>query len=343
MVSRCLAALLAVGGAPAESGFQTAPVGELPAGGIVKSVAPFRVLPERPACILAGSFPVIGAAVDPWDSVESARLLFRPESHRLWYSVPMQRAGQRLVGVLPKPRPSAQRVVYYVEVTGHRQRARSVEQTVPVAGDEGDCPGAPAAVVDSAALTVTVPKGAPAMPPVPPGFIPTGAVGAEGGGGGAAAGLIMAGVGGSAAAAAVVMLRQGSHDREPFLQRFTPELVFLGSNPPPESTLSIAGGAPLEVRVRVRVHQAIQVGSVRVILWRAAEGPLRPCAVLAAPHNGFVLNAPTEIVVGGPLLLARPCEPADRIRIVVEDFGREFLVTGTPGLPDVVQRYFLVP
>jgi hypothetical protein len=307
----------------------------------VKAAGPFTITPERPACLVAGAFPVLGAVIEPADTVESARLHFRPEGYRLWYSVPMRRTAERFVAVLPKPRPSAQRIVYFVEATAFKQRARSLELTVPVA-EPGECGGEPAPVVESAAITVSVPKGAPALPPVPPGFVPTGAVAAEGGGSGFGGVALVLGAAGAASGAALASQGTGDPDREPFRQTFTPELALLESSPPPGSTISIGAGVPLSFRVRVRLHQSIQVGQVRVSLYRAAEGFVRTCGVVSVPHNGFVLNAPTEVVVSGPLQQARPCE-ADRLRIVVEDFGREFLATGTPGLPELVLRYSLVP
>jgi hypothetical protein len=112
------------------------------------------------------AFPVLRARVDPWDNVVSARLFFRPQGYPYWYSVPMQRTAHDFVALLPKPRPSAQQVVYYVEAEAYKQRVRSLEHAAAVVEEEGACPGAVAPHMETAALVVRVPEGAPPVPPV---------------------------------------------------------------------------------------------------------------------------------------------------------------------------------
>src|SRR4029450_10182285 len=146
----------------------------------VKFTEPLRITPDRPACLGASAFPVLRARIDPWDSVVSARLFFRPQGYPYWYSVPMQRGADDFVGLLPKPRPSAQQVVYYVEAEAYKQRARSLEHSAAVVEVDEECPGAVAPHMEAAGLVVRVPPGAPAVPPVPPGFEPVGAAGEEG-------------------------------------------------------------------------------------------------------------------------------------------------------------------
>jgi hypothetical protein len=310
----------------------------------VKFAEPLRITPEKPACFLAGRFPVVRATIDPWATVESARVHFRPEGYRLWYSVPMHRTSEGFLARLPKPRPSAQRVRYFVEATAtaYRLRTRSLEHTVAVVEQDGQCAGAVAAAVESAAIPVQVPKGAPRVPPVPPGFVPAGTVPDEGPGNGTRDALVAAGAG-AAALGAVFVVRPQLPDPVDRGPNIAPELTVLASTPPPGSTLSIGEGAPLSLRVRVRLHQAVHPGQVTVTLYRLAEGFLRPCGILAAAHDGFLQGAVNDIEVAGALQQARPCDPSDRVRIVLTQLGSAFLTTGTPGLPDGDLRYFVVP
>lgn len=343
-VQRLLSALLLLA-----SAFPCAaqvPETELPPvrGEGVTFAEPLRITPEKTACVLAGAFPVLRASIEPWATVETARLHFRPEAYPLWYSVPMQRTAGGFVARLPKPRPSAQRVRYFVEATAtaYRMRARSLEQSVAVVELADQCAGPVAPAVDSAAIPVQVPKGAPRVPPVPPGFIPAGTVPDEGPGNRTRDALVAAGAG-AAALGAVFVVRPPVPEPVNRGPNIAPELSVLASNPPPGSTLSIGTGAPLSLRVRVRVHQAVHPGQVTVTLYRLAEGLLRPCGVLAANHDGFLQGAVNEIEVAGALQQARPCDPSDRVRIVLTQLGSAFLTTGTPGLPDGDLRYFVVP
>jgi hypothetical protein len=338
-VLRPLSALLLLAAAPLRA---QSPDQDLVPGEGVKFMGELRITPEKPACILAGAFPVLRATIEPFDTVDAARVHFRPEGYRLWYSVPMQRTSDGFLARLPKPRPSAQRVRYFVEATGYRARARSLEHTVAVVEQESQCTGAVAAAVDSAAIPVQVPKGAPRVPPVPPGFVPAGTVPEVGPGHGTREALVAIGAG-AAALGAVFVVRPDVPEPVERAANIAPELTVLASSPPPGSTLSIADGAPLSLRLRVRVHQSVHPGQVTVSLYRAAEGVLRPCGVLAINHNGFLQGAVNEIEVAGPLQQARPCEPSDRVRIVLTQLGTAFLTTGTPGLPDGDLRYFVVP
>src|SRR6185503_7504034 len=113
--------------------------------------------------------------------------------------------------------------------------------------------------------------------------------------------------------------------------------------PPPESTLLLSAAPVVSVVVHVRTQQAVQAGTVTVILYRSADGVGLPCGVLRANHDGFAQGAAREVTVTGVLQQARPCAPSDRIRLVVSQLGADFLVTGTPGLADSTLRYFLVP
>jgi hypothetical protein len=309
----------------------------------VKFTEPLRITPDRPACLGARAFPVLRARIEPWDNVVSARLFFRPQGYPHWYSVPMQRTADDFVGLIPKPRPSARSVVYFIEAEAYRQRTRSLEQTAAVVEDAADCGGTTAPHMETASLVVRVPTGAPPVPPVPPGFEPVGAVGEEGRGHAGRDSLITVGALAVAGGATLALRGDTPVVRTPPDRLINPELTVLDSVPPPESRISLAEGALLSMRVRVRTHQAVVAGFVTVTLYRADEGILRPCGVLQAPHNGFAQGAVNEVLLGGPLQQARACEPSDRVRLVVTQLGQEFLATGRPGIPDATLRYFVSP
>lgn len=309
----------------------------------LKFAEPVRINPDRPACVTTRAFPVLQAHIEPADTIASARLFFRPESYALWYEVRMQRGRNGFVALLPKPRPSARRIVYYIDAEGAmHMRARSLEQAVRVVEDPAECTGKVAEAVETATITVGVPKGAPPVPPVPPGFEPVGAVGEDKPGNAARDSLITAGVVAGAAGAAALLRGSEPAPLTPE-QQVSPELTVLDSVPPPESHLSLGQGAMLSVRVRLRLHQAIHAGEVQVMLFRNADGAQRPCGVVHAQHNGFAQGALQEVMVSGPLLEARPCDPSDRVRIIVTQLGQEFVSTGRPGIPDQVLRYFVSP
>ncbi len=314
----------------------------LPSGN-VQGARPLRIRTARPACFVAAGFPVVRALIEPYETVESARVFFRPEAYPLWYQVPMRRDGEGFIAVLPKPRPSAQRVHYFVEATapGHPQ-ARGQQHVVPVVEEAAQCTGAPGETAETAAVAVRVPKGAPMVPPVPPGFVPVGAVNLENperqkG----PLPLIIAG--GFAAVVGGVFALPGAH-REAPAEGSRDEIVFIDSTPPPDSRLSLSSGPGLAVRVRIRTRRAVGPGNVRVVLFRSfAGGPEAPCAVLVSAHAGFSADTPQEVVVSGPFQQAQVCQPSDRLRLALEENGQVVVSTGLSSPADYPARYFIDP
>jgi hypothetical protein len=254
----------------------------------------------------------------------------------------MRRSGPGFLAELPKPRPSARRVQYVVEVTAAgRARARGQELSAPVVEEPAQCGGVPAEMAESAAIAVSVPHGAPAVPPVPPGFMPVGAVsvGDPGRHNGKLPVFIAGGFVG--ALAGVFALSSGP---DATVNVPSDEVNFLDSAPPPESRLSVRAFPTLSVRVRVRSHRPLGPGLVRVILYRAfAFGPENPCAVLSGAHGGFPASTPAEFTFSGPLQIFRVCQPTDHIRLEVEENGQVVFRTGVPGPPDPPARYFIDP
>ena len=313
--------------------------------GTAQSSRPLTIRTAHPACFVAAGFPVIRALIEPADAVEHAMVMFRPEGYPLWYQVPMRRTGEGFMGVLPKPRPSARRIYYMVEVLSPgRPRGRGQQLSAPVVEEASACAGSPAETVESAAVGVKVPKGAPIVPPVPPGFVPVGAVNIEKPSqGGGKTPLIIAG--GLAGVAVGVFALPDPSPPPTAGSEPASEINFLDSNPPPDSRFSLRAPPTLTVRMRVRTQRAIGPGNVRVILFRSffGAGPQTPCGVLLGPHGGFPANSPREIQVTGQLQNAMVCQPADRIRLAVEENDMVVVSTGPANSPDYPARFFIDP
>lgn len=320
---------------------ETGASGMLPRGNVLNA-RPLSIRTARPGCFVAAGFPVLRALIEPADSVERASMLFRPEGYALWYQVPMRRSGEGFLAVLPKPRPSAQRIHYVVEAVapGH-PRARGQQLSAPVVEQAAQCAGAPAEAVESAAVAVRVPDGAPLVPPVPPGFVPAGAVAvAVPASKSKTLPLVIAG-GFAGVLGALAALPDPATVKAP--PAATSEISFLASDPPPDSRLSLSALPTLAVRLRVRPPRPVGPGAIRVTLFLSLSGNGTPCAVLVGQHAGFGAGGPQEILISGPLQQAMVCQPADRMRLALEENGVTVLSTGAPGPPDYPTRYFIDP
>jgi hypothetical protein len=175
-------------------------------------------------CVMAEKFPRLEARFVPGDAVGKARVFFQTTDRRRWYSVVMTPDGGAFSGVLPKPKKSLDAFRYYIEVTDRSlATSRTAEYTSSVVAGPAGCKGKMmGGGLASAAVTLEVPAGAPA---VPAGFsssgltaagvagaaaVATGAAVAGGAaGGGISTGLIVA-VAGVAAAGAGVAVAVGA-------------------------------------------------------------------------------------------------------------------------------------
>ncbi len=168
-------------------------------------------------CVVAERFPELEAQFEPAERLARARLHFRPEGGRYWYSVAMTREGDRFRAVMPKPRRSLKGFSYYIEATDLEFAASRTREYAPrVVAVPAECePMLLAAAASAASVLVEAPAGAPA---VPAGFAASGvttvsataaAVGAVAGGTGTSLGLVVGVVGGAAAVAGVAVAAGG--------------------------------------------------------------------------------------------------------------------------------------
>ena len=188
-------------------------------------LAPTRALAEGIAiqhsavgCVVAERFPRFEARFDPPERLSRARVHFRPEGGRHWYSVAMAREGDVFRAVMPKPKRSLKAFSYYIEATdADFTESRTQDYAPRVVGDPAECQEALMAVGASTASVVV--EASAGAPPIPPGFAATGVTttvgaaagtvtAAAGGGGGVSLGLV-AGVAGGAAVATGVVVAAG--------------------------------------------------------------------------------------------------------------------------------------
>ncbi len=158
------------------------------AGGLQVDVDPTR------ACILAGQYPQFRGVILPMDGVTRSRLFFRSALAPEFYYVEAVLEGGRYAARLPRPRPEAGPISFYLEATrSDFSQARSGEGTALVVRKIEECPadrkGAP--VAPGGPVSVFDVAGNPAFP-----------AGFEGVTGVAAAAAGGAGVGGAAGAGA---------------------------------------------------------------------------------------------------------------------------------------------
>jgi hypothetical protein len=189
-------------------------------------------------CVLAGKFPRLEARFVPGDAVGKARVFFQTTDAKRWYSVAMKPDSGGFSGVLPKPKKSLDRFRYYIEVTDKSlATSRTAEYATSVVAGPGGCEGKMmGGGLASAAVTLEVPAGAPA---VPAGFSSSGltAVGVAGAavatgaavagataGGGISTGVIVAVAGVAAAGAGVAVAvgaAKGGEDSGPARTAYT--------------------------------------------------------------------------------------------------------------------------
>jgi len=183
LVTRALAILLAAPPfAPAEPQAPPAPV-------------PLAVAASPVSCMVAGTNPQIDAGITPEDQVQAGRVYFKSALGDAYFYVEMAPEAGRYVGVLPKPRPNAGPITYYVEGVGRDYaQSQTPEVRAIVVEKPEDCGDKPVAALGPAnPVRVFSVSGGTALPP---GFFGVSSVVAAGAGAGAGVGAAAAGGGG---------------------------------------------------------------------------------------------------------------------------------------------------
>ena len=127
----CLAILLAAPPfAPAGPQEPAAPAGPVP----------LAVAHSPVGCMVAGTNPQIDAGISPDEQVQAGRVYFHSALGDAFYYVEMAPEAGRYVGVLPKPRPDAGPITYYVEGVGRDySQSQTPEQRAVVVERPEDC------------------------------------------------------------------------------------------------------------------------------------------------------------------------------------------------------------
>ena len=185
----------------------------------------------------------------------AVRLEFRSDPEGPWYSTPMASAGGEWSAFLPRAARSLARLEYrVVTVAAGAEEQASPATAVAVAAG---CAVAGEASVLSP-IVVTVPAGAPVVPPVPAGFSPAGVVAAEEeprsnlplkvAGAVVAAGVAAVALGGAAEATS----------SPPTTEVPVPPIRFNSTDPPPGSTVRARDGVVVLMRLGFQPSLALE-------------------------------------------------------------------------------------
>lgn len=161
------------------------------------SPVPLSVAHSPVGCMVAGTNPQIDAGISPEDQVQAGRVYFKSALGDAFYYVEMAPQAGRHVGVLPKPRPDAGPITYYVEGVGRDYtQSQTPEERAIVVEKPEDCEGKPLAALGPAdPVRVFSVTGGTALPPGFSGVSSVVAAGAGAGAGAAGAGAAAAGGG----------------------------------------------------------------------------------------------------------------------------------------------------
>jgi hypothetical protein len=179
-------------------------------------------------CMVAGTNPQIDAGITPDTQVQVGRVYFKSALGDAFYYVEMKPEAGRYLGVLPKPRPDAGPITYYVEgVARDYSQSQTPEARALVVEKQEDCGDRPVAAVGPGdPVRVFSVTGGTALPPgfsgvssvVAAGTGAAGAAGAgaatAGGGSLSTTGLIVAGAVAVGVGTAVI-LTTGGEDNPP--------------------------------------------------------------------------------------------------------------------------------
>ena len=146
-------------------------------------------------CMVAGTNPQLEALLTPLDQVQVGRVYFRSALGDAFYFVEMTPAGDRYIGVLPRPRLDAGPITYYIEgMARNYAQSQLPELRAVVVAKAEDCRDRPVAALGPSDPVRVFSVGLGTA--VPPGFTGVSSVVAVGAGGSAAAAAAGAAAGG---------------------------------------------------------------------------------------------------------------------------------------------------
>jgi hypothetical protein len=198
----------------------------------------FEIGHDPVTCVSADRYARITATATPADQVARAELQFRVPPDGAWYSAAMAGSGGTWSAFLPRPMRDLAQFEYRIAMTSAQlETVTGAPVAVRVSGDP-ECVAAGQLSVD-APVVVSVPAGAPVVPPVPFGFSPTGVVAAR---------LSEAPkkktpvvlVGGLVAAAGIAGVAATTGSGPPPAPVGLPTISFFGASPQPGTEISLS-------------------------------------------------------------------------------------------------------
>lgn len=266
------------------------------------AAAALEVAHHPVTCAAPERYVRIAARGVPAEAVAAGEVGFRAGAQSDWYTIAMTARDGEWTALIPRPTAALGRFEYRIVLTG--TDAATVATPPHGVSVSADCPAVEGTAV-APAIVVHVPPGAPAVPPVPPGFSPVGATApqaaaraAEKGGLSGGTLLLGAGVLVAAGAGAALAVREG----EP-APLDVPGFRFDRTLPLPGATISEPRGDRLSV-VILMDREPDQPLTVEwgVELLASPAGPR--CGLLAGTYApaqrplGLVLTS--RVINGGP-------------------------------------------
>jgi hypothetical protein len=270
----------------------------------VSGGAQIEILHEPVSCVTVDRYSRISAEGVPAHHVVRAEVQLRTGADSAWYAIEMAAAGTGWSALLPRAMPSLSGFEYRIVMTaGTGTAATTPPFTVHVSGGAQGCAASQDALESS--IVVHTPRGAPVVPPVPPGFSPAGVVAAQEPrprrskkplvvGAGAAA------IGGTAA----VLASTTDDDRTPLPDvRDIPSFGFAGTIPNPGAVLSVSHDSLVILMTMSREPPRPFDFLWRLELWLTADDVV--CAVMQGAFSGA--KRPLNLVLTAPLSPTGAC------------------------------------
>ena len=266
------------------------------------------------ACVPADRYARIVADAP---AAARAELQFRTAAAGGWYSARMEREGERWVGYLPRAARGLARYEYRVVATA-ADATSSATEVAAIAVVDGACDADSRADVETP-IVVTVPAGAPLVPPVPAGVSPAGVVAAQEKKGSSRTLKIVGGAAAVAIGAAVAAGTAASSSGEPDEDVFTPPAFsFDRTVPIPGSTISATQGS-LQVFVRMSQEPALPI----TIVWQVElSGRQGVCATMGGVFPGA--QRPVGLIFSNPIRVTGECGTTfdvSRLRVAIDYQG----------------------
>jgi hypothetical protein len=271
------------------------------------------------ACVPADRYLRVSARAP---AAAAVQLQFRSDASGPWYSTPMSEVDGEWTAFLPRPARTLARLEYRIVATGTGGPG-ATPPAAPRLAAAGQTCDAVAQVSVETPIVVTVPPGAPVVPPVPAGFSPAGVVAAKERPRSnlalkIAGGVVVAGV----AAAALGGAAEATNNPPPTEVR-VPDIRFNDIEPPPGSTL-----APNRDRVVVLMRLGTRPTTSLFFVWRVeliSDAAGAACLFMTGTASAVET---IDLPLTGPLISTGACGPpaqrfdTERIRIAISVLER---------------------